>query len=491
MKKTLTTTLILFSIASVYGQTVYMQDLGTKSSPALWSATDATWGGTTLTTNNTLAFDGTEAWLKVDTATAKVGKITLQENQTLNLSFADNAVLTYRNYTAGVTGYSKDSSVINIDLGQNGQNLMSGVKNVTINITGGESKENCAAFSKDTTAENANFVLDGYFKGGRFNSFSKSSLTLKEGAYYEVNGGHLNLSATNPYVCLEKGSELFVTNGKGANFAGSVSLVNGVTSTPNNAGTLVSAGKIKVTGHIESGQISYSVSFFNATFTEGASIEQIDDNSKFTAYVHGKGRFDIGKNIDKGAFVFNAGLTFADKSTLVLSSTDVLSIAGKSQKDSVITVLSKKDLKSDGTYTPVASHLIVDVNAHNNIGAFEFSTGSALTLQLDASSMLYVGDFRLMDGASGKINVYVDGLSDFIFFVGEDAYNKIIGEIVELYDNANNPLQYSFSEKTTATIGNETMSGYWVQNPAVPEPAEYALVIGGLALALVFIRRRK
>ncbi len=447
-------------------------------------------GGVTLTTANTLAFDGTEAWLKVDTATAKVGWISLQENQTLNLSFADNAVLTYRNATAGVTGYSKDSSVINIDLGQNGQSLMYGVKDVTINVTGGQSKESCATFSKDTTAENANFVLDGFFKGGRFNSFSKSSLTLKEGAYYEVNGGHLNLSATNPYVCLEKGSELFV-NGKGANFAGSVSPVNGVTSTPNNAGTLVSAGKIKVSDYIPSGQISYSVSFFNATFTEGASIEQTLDNSKFTAYVHGQGRFDIGKNIEKGAFVFNAGLTFADKSTLVLSSTDVLSIAGKSQKDSVITVLSKKDLKTDGTYTPVASHLIVDVNAHNNIGAFEFSTGSALTLQLEASSMLYVGDFRLMDGASGMINVYVDGLSDFNFFVGEDAYNKIIGDIVELYDNANNPLQYSFSEKTTATIGDETMSGYWVQNPAVPEPAEYALVIGGLALALVFIRRRK
>ena len=61
MKKALTTTLILFSIASVYGQTVKMQDLGSKSSPALWSATDATWGGTTLTTANTLAFDGTEA----------------------------------------------------------------------------------------------------------------------------------------------------------------------------------------------------------------------------------------------------------------------------------------------------------------------------------------------------------------------------------------------------------------------------------------------
>ena len=45
MKKTLTTTLILFSIASVYGQTVKMQDLGTKSSPALWSATGSTWGG--------------------------------------------------------------------------------------------------------------------------------------------------------------------------------------------------------------------------------------------------------------------------------------------------------------------------------------------------------------------------------------------------------------------------------------------------------------
>ena len=59
MKKTLTTTLILFSIASVYGQTVKMQDLGTESSPALWSATDVTWGGTILTTANTLAFDGT------------------------------------------------------------------------------------------------------------------------------------------------------------------------------------------------------------------------------------------------------------------------------------------------------------------------------------------------------------------------------------------------------------------------------------------------
>lgn len=58
MKKALTTTLILFSIASVYGQTVKMQDLGSKSSR---SATDATWGGTTLTKANTLAFDGTEA----------------------------------------------------------------------------------------------------------------------------------------------------------------------------------------------------------------------------------------------------------------------------------------------------------------------------------------------------------------------------------------------------------------------------------------------
>ncbi|MBQ2722326.1 MAG: PEP-CTERM sorting domain-containing protein, partial [Opitutales bacterium] len=36
-----------------------------------------------------------------------------------------------------------------------------------------------------------------------------------------------------------------------------------------------------------------------------------------------------------------------------------------------------------------------------------------------------------------------------------------------------------------------TAGGYWLSNIAVPEPAEWAMIFGGIALALAIYRRRK
>ena len=57
--------------------------------------------------------------------------------------------------------------------------------------------------------------------------------------------------------------------------------------------------------------------------------------------------------------------------------------------------------------------------------------------------------------------------------------NNLLEKYVKLYDN------------NGTLLGNATLSNGWITLVAVPEPAEWAMILGSLALGFAMYRRRK
>ncbi|MBQ2722763.1 MAG: PEP-CTERM sorting domain-containing protein, partial [Opitutales bacterium] len=80
-----------------------------------------------------------------------------------------------------------------------------------------------------------------------------------------------------------------------------------------------------------------------------------------------------------------------------------------------------------------------------------------------------------------SMRVYVYGFEDNRIYVGEhqNTYN-ILDRIIAYGD-----------KEGKETIGALTINNGWLVSAAVPEPAEWAMILGALALGLAIYRKRK
>ena len=135
----------------------------------------------------------------------------------------------------------------------------------------------------------------------------------------------------------------------------------------------------------------------------------------------------------------------------------------------------------------IISNSIFEINAENNIGGFYFEAAKNSTLEL-------------LFGANGSLTVGED--SNITSFAGADgvAFEIILnGEVKEqlrIFDLTEQQILDSFSVKNsdeyTLQIKDMGDGSFYVNaiSTAVPEPAEWAMIFGGIALAFVMYRRR-
>ena len=125
------------------------------------------------------------------------------------------------------------------------------------------------------------------------------------------------------------------------------------------------------------------------------------------------------------------------------------------------------------------------INAANELGSFEFSQDNhllaisfgkdgSLTIGEDAGLVSFVGDFF------GEGAVLIKG----------DVFNKL--RVYDLDFDSNEGLKSRFMAEgdRVITFVNNGDGSYFI-NTVVPEPAEWAAIMGVCALTLVYIRRRK
>ena len=177
----------------------------------------------------------------------------------------------------------------------------------------------------------------------------------------------------------------------------------------------------------------------------------------------------------------NAPLMIYKDSTITLNTTNAFKVGGATSQAT-----------SDFNFYADHSNINLIVNTDNNIGRFVYgSTLTEVALDIATGKTLTLGSVALASGVDEGIVALI--LGDNI----ERGMLKItdMDNILATYAG-NNKIVFTDSLGSDRIIGEnlflENVDGdYWVYTVAVPEPAEWAMILGALALGFVAYRRRK
>lgn len=241
----------------------------------------------------------------------------------------------------------------------------------------------------------------------------------------------------------------------------------------NVSGDVLSKGRIRIMGTVNiTGSMSYVFS----------------DSSK---------NILLSRETDKNGNVINvANLTLDGKdvcSRLIVSSEESYNNAtDKSQyivrDENGSTVYYKKDY-AEFVINGLSSNITINVNADNAFKLF-FSGGDVLTLNIASDATLTLAGITNVMSSNPVITI--NNFENDSVFMFESALGKydLITDI-----KATTADGEVFNKEDLSLVADvyNGQAGYWLTVPAlaVPEPAEWAMIFGGIALALAVYRRRK
>jgi len=216
----------------------------------------------------------------------------------------------------------------------------------------------------------------------------------------------------------------------------------------------------------------------NITLGENA---QVDVTPTASTYFGLYGNVDVNAKKDMLVSNANAPLMIYKNSVITLNSTDAFKVGGATSQ-----------AESDFNFFADHTNITLKVNADNNIGRLVY--GSSLTeaaLDIATGKVLTVGSVELASGAD----------SGTIALVLGDNIERGMLRITDMDDILAN-YGSSYDLIFTDTLGSDRVLGenlflenidgdYLVYTVAVPEPAQWAMIIGALALGFVAYRRRK
>ncbi len=191
-------------------------------------------------------------------------------------------------------------------------------------------------------------------------------------------------------------------------------------------------------------------------------------------------------------------LSFAKKlyinggSTFILDSTDAYVLGTNEDWNATSQATSIFHLEDwgDSGMTNTSAITRFEINAENNIGAFSFGAGRTLTLA-----------FNTDKGTDGSLVLGAEEGDSFTSLLGAVANSIVLEGLVDeklkVYDVSKENLEtyFTVADDTKYQLFIDTIDAdrniYWVNTVAVPEPAQWAVVLGAIALAFVAYRRRK
>ncbi len=223
-----------------------------------------------------------------------------------------------------------------------------------------------------------------------------------------------------------------------------------------------------------------SSKYQKAHITLGAN-SQVDVNPTKATYFGLFGEVEVNSQKDKLVSNANAPLMIYMDSLITLNSTDAFKVGGAASQ-----------AESDFNFFADHTNITLKVNADNNIGRLVY--GSSLTevaLDIATGKVLTVGSVELASGADyGTITL----------ILGDNIERGMIRitDMDEILANYGNSYDLVFAD----TLGSDRVLGenlflenvdgnYLVYTVEVPEPAQWAMILGALALCFVAYRRRK
>ena len=485
---------------------------GNWSDPETWGLAG---GEIVPTTQSTASFGSSGLMLNVD-VNATISEFVLDKNTikeygftvdtgkalTIN-TFPKSEVATDTVLNIGSTTDSSKDGRINMTTHGNG------IRNTIVNINSGT-----LYLATKTHAGSTN---NG---GGHYNS----TFNVAAGATLELDT-RMNGSGTKMYIYGDVKvlpAATFTTWGAGSNFflyeGGSITANNircTVGATAESDGTYTPNVFIDGTVNVSGGETtqksrSYALRFGDANSNTLVSASNLTTQSKLV--------YDIGShavinqtatdskylvenlgilNIANGAKLnLQNGFGLIGKSTLNINAQNAFAtnVAGSTQRDAKFVVTDKSGTMAVTTPT-------MNINMSNDFGSIEFDLAEAhyygevaLTINVaegvNVSFKSLFSNYQDYDDGYGNNNTFIEfvinGLSDQMNFKVTDMDDILKDYSPELYfihfkDGAGNAL-----------LVTEVNGDYYISASAlVPEPAEWAMIFGAIALAFVAYRRKK
>ena len=468
-----------------------------SATPLDWSESSSWVGGVVSTAETDVTFAGSKTEIDVNSSVTNGAlsfKVGAKQEVILNIAEGKSFSWVFDKSSAsdtGIIGTNKDTSVVYI----RGAGDVTGSLEIT-KATVYFQLDKAKAGSIDNplsipdfsngAVNNCNLVFDGHYTGKRINTFTNSSFTICENSSYTNTGSFMNLWSTGVTMNIMKGGTFKSTK----NYLNVGTLRGGQLNLHGNL--IIDCGSSKSDTQV------YSLAWGNANIYAGATIKETgdygvyicaDDKSVSTSLTH------VQSGVAKGALEVSS-IYFANNAILRLDSTDAFKIGGNDQIDSEI-LLFGKSMKSMNINGYQATTFTLDNNADNNIGSFVFYTGSSLCLQLHDTAKLLIQDMVMVSDSvaqgEGEIKVIIENLGLQTMFIGTAIADKITSGDIALYaSDGETKLVYGEGGYDLSELTQyNNVEGYWLNAyVAVPEPAEWAMLFGAIALGFAIYRKK-
>ncbi len=421
-----------------------------------------------------------------------------------NLNITSDAQITLSN--AVFDGNGKGTSIVNIEGASFGRSPTVGGHDVTVNlntaITGNLSIDN---------ASNSEFRINA---DSNIVATRQGSSVAKPGDATIIVGENVNVTTSGRlgqnYIALtlEKGATL-VSNGVGS----STSTING--NNIMNYLTIAEDAKFTLKGGIRfaggtidgslvvdgqgsifhSGNDSFIIGF--SAFTGAIPVVTFGANSSLLQHntnpISGTGKnvarnwvsgslTMVSNNTTQGALDFGNRLYISKGAKFVLNTTDAYIVGSNESWKATSQATSLFHLESYQGPNASAAGVTFEINALNNIGGFVLNdSDSKLILEFGSKGVLILGEDTNTTSLSG------DGLIAESVVLSGDVFNQF-----KIYDLTEDEIRRYFTSdgENSIYVVDAGDGSYWV-NTVIPEPAEWAALLGALVLGLAVYRRRK
>lgn len=230
-------------------------------------------------------------------------------------------------------------------------------------------------------------------------------------------------------------------------------------------------------------QYAFAIQGYTTTFGANATLDQQTYSATMDSYL-AKGARVI-SNSAKGSLKLANILKIGGSARLVLNTTDAWisgyaaeACGATSQATSVFAILDHYD-------ETASAFAVIEINAENNIGGFLFDAAeSRLKLHFGENGSLVLGEDESVKSLSGS------ALDSATIVLSSELTNKL--RVYDLTEEEINKYFKTDSSDLVIEAVKQADGSYFVNVISnVPEPATYAAILGGLAIAFAFIRRRR
>ena len=328
------------------------------------------------------------------------------------------------------------------------------------------------------------------------NDFTAASFSGQPNVTLNINKGTTNLGAyaqwgSNSKTTVASGATLIATGGlRVINSSGGL---GALTQSMDVSGTVSVSGNFATKGW--NGTYGVAVSMFaaNLNVNKGGSLTASDTNcdNVIAASLNNAGTISLGKKL---YMANNTTLTFKEGSDL---STEGRSSQAYSYIDlaNVVYVDTTNTAGGNANSRPVvlaitdskvtAADVTFNIEGAQELGGVRFYKDSKLTLNFAKGSSFTVNEFLSIDDYEGDFIINLTGDWSKNNFKINDMSEKRINRITFMHDGVEIVAGKDYELIADAASG----VGYWFN--AIPEPSTYAAILGGLAIAFAFMRRRR